>query len=100
MELEGGGEQGVCVSVCECVCLERGGAYVCEGEVCVFWCVSVEVGVGGGVEGKRVCACLHVCVEQRIGWGLGVRVCVDVRAYNVCMRQSERVHACVFEKVR
>lgn len=69
----------MCVLVCVC-----GGG--CSGE--------------GGVEGKRVCACLHVCVEQRIGWGLGVRVCADVRAYNMCMRQSERVHACVFEKVR
>lgn len=62
-------------------------------------CVLVSVG-GGGVARKRVYACLHMCVERRIGWGLGVRVCADVRAYNVCMRESERVHACVLEKVR
>lgn len=46
MEGRGGGEQGVCISVLEsvCACLEGGCAYVCEGEVCVFWCL-LEGGV-------------------------------------------------------
>lgn len=42
-------------------------------------CVLVS-GAEGGQKAKRVYVCLHMRVEQRIGWGLGVRVCANVRA--------------------
>lgn len=73
-----------------------------KGSGCVLACTSLRARsmcvFGGVLQGKRV-GFVYVCVEQKIVWGLGVRVCADVWAYNKCMRERERVSAriCVWE---
>lgn len=52
-----------------------------KGSGCVLACTSVRARsmcvFGGVLQGKRV-RFVYVCVEQKIVWGLGVRVCADV----------------------
>lgn len=52
-----------------------------KGSGCVLACTSVRARsmcvFGGVLQGKRV-GFVYVCVEQKIVWGLGVRVCADV----------------------